>query len=846
MIGRSIGRYSIVAKLGEGGMGSVWKAEDPVLERTIALKFLPESLASSPDGRRRFLREARAASQLHHPGIATVFDTGEHEGLFYIALLHVDGETLSEHIARGPLAIQEAVRIALEVADALGYAHLHGVLHRDITARNIMVKHEDGRAILVDFGLALPEKHSHLTKTGSAMGTVAYLSPEVAQGGEADRRSDLYGLGVVLYEMLTGRLPFAGDRAEAVLYATVHEPPSPPSRSNADVPPALDRIVLRALEKDRARRYQTAEELAADLREFLGPGAPGTSPGMDPFKTVSIDRLAGARRWPLGPRTTIILRRALGVGMLALIVALVMWRFGLFAPKRFERIAVLPLGSTSADSSDVRYLADGVSETLIAKLTETNLRVIPWMTASRYRDSPRPLPELARELHVDAVIVGTLRISGDRVHVSVSLVDAKSGLQEWADEVDEPREAIMVVQERIAVDAATRLKGRLSGQERSALVLAPSHSADAYDHFLKGQAALERGDSESNSQALAFFQRAVELDSNLAEAYVGMGAVHAIWGSSLLPGRQQNLAEAESNYGAALRLKPSLIGAYRGLVHLYWYREETVKCLEVGRAISRLGGEGIDHLLGRAEAYSYGGLPDKAVPLLEKVLQEDPSDAAALYNLVIAAMWACRPEIAIRAAQTYTDIYGDDGEFAYWKGTCYWLQNDIDRARAAFDPIVDGEHDEFVSDAGFDVGSFYKAIGEPEKAHRVLARNVGVLSHDPETIRRHPIWLLLYYAALGDRERCLEFEARILGTGSPSSNDFYCLALAHHLLGERSRGLEFLKRAADAGSPASGIAGYSFTGCPNANRDTPFAGEPAFVQLVAQARRVHDRLASQY
>jgi len=217
MIGRTIGRYRIVARLGEGGMGSVWRADDALLSRPVALKFLPETLAASPEARQRFLREARAASQLDHPGIATVYDTGEADGRVYIALQLIEGETLAERLKRtGWLPIAEAVRIARAAAEALAHAHGKGVLHRDVTSGNLMVTAE-GRVVVVDFGLALPEGATRLTQSQTVMGTVAYLAPEVAEGKPGDRRSDLYGLGVVLYEMLTGRLPFAGERREAVL-----------------------------------------------------------------------------------------------------------------------------------------------------------------------------------------------------------------------------------------------------------------------------------------------------------------------------------------------------------------------------------------------------------------------------------------------------------------------------------------------------------------------------------------------------------------------------------------------------------------------------------------------------
>jgi len=264
MVGATVGRYRILAKLGEGGMGSVWKAEDPLLGRSVALKFLADALTSDRDARARFLREARAASTLEHPGIATVFDTGEADGKTFIAFQLVDGETVAAKVQRGALALSEAVRMAVSAADALHYAHEHGVLHRDVTSRNIMVA-RDGRVIVVDFGLALPEGHTRVTQSGAAMGTAPYMAPEIALGENADRRSDVYGLGVVLYEMVAGRLPFKGERLQAVLYAAVHTPAQPPSKHREQIPMVLDAITLKALSKSPGERHQSAKELASEL-----------------------------------------------------------------------------------------------------------------------------------------------------------------------------------------------------------------------------------------------------------------------------------------------------------------------------------------------------------------------------------------------------------------------------------------------------------------------------------------------------------------------------------------------------------------------------------------------------
>ncbi len=265
MIGTIIGRFRLVGELGRGGMGTVWKAEDQLLGRPVALKLLSPSLASLPDARRRFLREARAASALDHPGVARVHDFGESGDRVYIAFACVQGETVSERAARAPLPYADAARIVAEAADALAHAHERGVIHRDITGRNIMVTTE-GRAVVLDFGLALAAGSSRITSGSVTMGTAAYMAPEIAQGRAADERCDLYGLGVVLYELATGTLPFAGRRPEEVLYSALHQAVEPPSRRRPGLPEGLERVILRAMARDPGLRYQRASELAADLR----------------------------------------------------------------------------------------------------------------------------------------------------------------------------------------------------------------------------------------------------------------------------------------------------------------------------------------------------------------------------------------------------------------------------------------------------------------------------------------------------------------------------------------------------------------------------------------------------
>src|SRR5499427_5768821 len=273
MIGTSLGRYRILAKLGEGGVGSVWRAEDPVLRRTVAIKLLSPALWTSDTARQRFMREAQAASKLDHPAVATVFDVGESDGAAWIACRFIDGETIAARTKSGPLPIPEAVEVARDISSALAFAHTHGVLHRDVTSGNVMIT-RDGHGVLVDFGLALPELGTHLTSTGTVVGTSGYLAPEVLRGERADERSDLYGLGAVLYRMLTGRLPFEGASPEALLYKVLNEPVAPPSELRPEIPAPLERVVTKLLQREPADRYANAGEVLGAFDAAVPAEAP--------------------------------------------------------------------------------------------------------------------------------------------------------------------------------------------------------------------------------------------------------------------------------------------------------------------------------------------------------------------------------------------------------------------------------------------------------------------------------------------------------------------------------------------------------------------------------------------
>ncbi|MEE9270669.1 MAG: protein kinase [Candidatus Krumholzibacteria bacterium] len=839
MIGRTIGRYKIVAKIGEGGMGTVWKAEDPLLDRSVALKFLPESLSTSTDARKRLLREARSASDLHHSGIATVYDAGEEDDRVYIAMQFIDGKTVAARIGEGTVSISEATRIAREACEALGHAHSGGVLHRDVTARNIMTA-EDGHVVIVDFGLALPEGASRLTRSGVAIGTTAYLAPEVLRGEKSDQRSDIYGLGVVLYEMLTGKLPFIAERHEAVSYMAVHEDAKPPSQHRVEIDTELDRMVLKALAKDPAERYQTSQEFEADLRAIRGE-----SPRVDTDAPVTI------RRSGVVERVSRLLRRPLPWAIMALIIVVagaVVWKAGLIGldgAQRLTKVAVLPLVNYDVSPSENNYLAEGISETLAARLSElSGLRVTPWSTSRRFSDASMDLRDIAKALRVDVIIVGTLRRLGDRIQGRVMLVDVKSDAQHVVEEFEEPYTDLFQVQKKIAIAAASSLKGRITGQEQTQLARPAAQSVEAYEHYLRGGLGLQEDTTEGDNRALAFFEKAVDIDPNLAEAYVGIGVVYQnrfFYGRG---GGVKSLEVAETNFRKALERDPQSAAARRGLVRVFMEWGKSEECLKQGQAMLQADREDIDALSVRGEAYVLGGLPDKAVPLFQRIIELDPENQGAHWYLVFTHVWAGQNDEALEAGQTFISKFGEDPEVHTWIAVSYHNLGEWDAAAVHYDRAIALFGDESNMYVFIYAGILHKQMGDPERAREIFSAGVEIskkkLAAYPDNHRVRDIIAGLY-GGLGDKELFLKHAQAFFAAGH-RSYAFSYIASGYLAVGERDRWCELLRQCGRGGQNILWI----FEGANAAEGLANLSEFPGWEECIDELRKLDKRLRAQY
>lgn len=603
MVGTSVLHYRIVSKLGSGGMGVVYKAEDTRLGRTVALKFIPEDLASNPAALDRFQREARAVSALNHPNICTLFDANEAEGRPFLVMEYLIGQTLGDRISVGPLKIDDILEYAIQIADALATAHSAGVVHRDIKPANIFVTTRGIK--IMDFGLAkvavatgqassMPTAVTGdlITSPGATMGTVAYMSPEQACGEELDNRTDLFSFGVVLYQMCTGVCPFQGNTTALTFNAILNLDPNSPLQLRHDLPVEMERIIFKSLEKKRDLRYQSAAEMRSDLKRLerdLGSGKSSSAVSSQAaVRAASTPQLSSRSVAPAVPSSTPpvssppsgqvvqassaeyvvsqIKRRPryLVLGIVGILIAIGAGTYFALREQPLDSVAVLPFANVGGDPNS-EYLTDGISESIINTLSQLpRLSVRSFSSVSRYKNKDVDPQTAGKELKVAAVITGRLVHHGSNVSVNTELIDVRHDRQLWGYRSEQTVENMLAVQEQIAREVSDRLRLQLTGAEKEKLNRHTTEDAAAYQLYLQGRYQWNKRTLEGMQQSIDFFQQAIQKDPRYALAHAGLADAYALLADNVLSAKEV-MPRVASSAAKALDLDDSLAEAHTSL-----------------------------------------------------------------------------------------------------------------------------------------------------------------------------------------------------------------------------------------------------------------------------------------
>jgi len=743
MIGQTISHYRIIEKLGEGGMGVVYKAHDTKLDRLVALKFLPHHLTADESEKARFLQEARAASALNHPNVCTIYRIEEHDGQQFIEMEYVDGMTLKKRRESSPLTLNDAMGYAIQIGEALQEAHSKGIVHRDIKSENVMVNSKN-QVKVMDFGLAKLKGSLKLTRTTSTVGTLSYMAPEQITGGEVDHRSDTFSFGVLLFEILTGHFPFRGEHEAAMVYSIVNEEAETASKYLPDVSPELLHIFNKSLEKDPDDRYQAVGEMVVDLRRLKKESAKvkRPSPVHETLPQVPVTESTSSASHPISSRSTrskLIVTAGIAAIVVAALVVIFRFPFRTETGGQTEKQKLVVLPFENLGSPDQEYFADGITEEITSRLSGlSGLGVIARSSAKQYKKTTKTLKQIGDELGVGYVLQGSIRWSalpegGSRVRINPALVKISDETQVWS----QPYEAVMSDAFKLQSDIASQVVGALGitlmQPERRALEAPLTENSEAYDYYLRGREYFTRSynqkDWRTGEQLL---QRALDLDPRFAAAHAVLSKVNMSMYWFFYDHSEERVLKAKSHAEQALALDPYLADAHGAMGYYYYHgRLEYNKAIGEFEAALKLQPNNVDVIVGVASVRRRQGRASEALENFLKATEIDPRATTAHYN--VGETYGLLRQYA-DADRNYSRAISlaPDGAFPYISKAWNYISwtGDVAKAMAVMDEAiknnVDTKSEVFMQDLATILifsGRFDEALSQLSSGPKLFSEN---------------------------------------------------------------------------------------------------------------------------